>query len=195
MAKSINKPLLKIYPATAARWDDLEELFGKNGACAGCWCMFWRMSRKQWDAQRGEINKEALRKLSTRRVPPGILAYAGREPVGWCAIAPRSEYVRLATSRILRPLDDKPVWSVSCLYVKRGYRRRGVSAELIRGSVAFARKHGARILEAYPIDPSAAKIPDPELWHGVSSAFKAAGFKEVARRSETRPMMRLEIKP
>jgi len=183
----------KIYPATAARWADLEQLFGERGACEGCWCMFWRVPRKQWEAQRGTKNKEELRQLTCRKVAPGIIAYVGKEPVGWCAVAPREQYVRLATSRILKPLDAEPVWSVSCLFVKRGYRRRGISIELVRASVAFARKHGARIIEAYPVEPSMEKMPDPFLWHGVPSAFKAAGFKEVARRAKTRPIMRIKI--
>ena len=156
--------------------------------------MFWRLPRKQWEAQRGPGNKAALRKLvNASRAAPGILAYVGKEPVGWCAIAPREQYVGPERSRILEPVDDKPVWSISCLFVKRGYRRQGISKELARASVAFAGKHGARIVEAYPVEPTMEKMPDPFLWHGVPSAFKAAGFKEVTRRSKSRPIMRFEI--
>jgi GNAT superfamily N-acetyltransferase len=156
--------------------------------------MFWRLTRKQWDAQRGEANRQALRKIvNAGRAAPGILAYVGKEPIGWCAIAPREQYVALERSRILKPVDDKPVWSISCLFVKKSYRRQGISSELARASVAFAARHGARVVEAYPIQPTMDKMPDPFLWHGVPAAFAAAGFKEVARRSKTRPIMRFEI--
>ena len=194
MVKRSNTPPLRIQPATAARWADLEELFGERGACGGCWCMFWRLPRKEWEARRGTGNKNALRRIvSTGRTAPGILAYLGKEPIGWCAIAPREQYVALERSRILKPVDDKPVWSISCLFVKKAYRRQGISSELARASVAFAAGHGARVVEAYPVQPTMDKMPDPFLWHGVPAAFQAAGFKEVARRSKTRPIMRFEI--
>jgi GNAT superfamily N-acetyltransferase len=194
MTTKSKKASLKFQPATASRWSDLEALFGERGACGGCWCMFWRLPRKQWDAQRGKANKQALREIvNTGRAAPGILAYIGKEPIGWCAIAPRRDYLGLERSRILKPVDDIPVWSISCLFVKRGYRRQGISAELARAAVSFAARHGAKLVEAYPVEPSMEKMPDPFLWHGVPSAFKAAGFREVARRSKSRPIMRFEI--
>src|SRR6185295_12405563 len=153
------------------------------------------LQRKQWDAQRGEANKEAIRNIvSNSRTAPGMLAYLGSIPVAWCAAAPRKDYVWLERSRILKPIDDKPVWSISCLFVRRGYRRQGISTELVRATVAYAAKHGAKILEAYPVEPSMEKMPDPFLWHGVPSTFRRAGFKEVARPSESRSIMRLMIK-
>jgi GNAT superfamily N-acetyltransferase len=121
-----------------------------------------------------------------------LLAYIDDVPVGWCAVAPGEHYVGLQGSRILKPVDDKPVWSVSCLFIKRPYRRRGISAQLLRAAVEFAAKQGARIVEGYPVEPAKEKMPDAFLWHGTISAFKAAGFKEVMRRSETRPIMRFE---
>lgn len=185
---------LRFHPATASRWSDLETLFGERGACGGCWCMFWRLPRKEWDAQRGNGNKTALQKtVMASRPAPGILAYAGREPIGWCAIAPRQKYVALERSRILKPVDDQPCWSISCLFIKRTHRRQGVSALLLKAAVEFAAREGAKIVEGYPVEPTMAKMPDPFLWHGVPSAFQAAGFKEVLRRSKTRPIMRFEI--
>ena len=194
MTTKSKKPALEFQPATSSRWSDLEALFGERGACGGCWCMFWRLPRKEWDARRGTGNKNALRRIvTTGRTAPGILAYLGKEPVAWCAIAPREQYVALERSRMLKPVDDKPVWSISCLFVKKAYRRQGISTELARASVAFAARHGAKVVEAYPVQPTMAKMPDPFLWHGVPAAFEAAGFKEVARRSKTRPIMRFEI--
>ena len=194
MVNRSNTQSLKFHPATTARWTDLERLFGERGACGGCWCMFWRVPRKEWDAQRGDGNKTAFQKIvETGRTAPGILAYAGREPVGWCAIAPRRQYVALERSRILKPVDDQPVWSISCLFIKRTHRRLGISGLLLKAAVAYAAKQGAKIIEGYPVEPTMEKMPDPFLWHGVPSAFKEAGFREVLRRSPTRPIMRREI--
>ena len=185
--------LLAFHSATASRWSDIEELFGERGACGGCWCMFWRVPRKEWDANKGVGNKSALKSIVTAGGKPGILAYIGKEPVGWCAVAPREEYIALRRSRILKPVDQKPVWSISCLFVKKAYRRKRISAQLLRAAVEFAKKQGAEVVEGYPVEPTMEKMPDPFLWHGVPSAFKAAGFREVLRRSKTRPIMRYEI--
>jgi len=193
MARQTNTNLLKFQAATASRWADLEDLFGERGACGGCWCMFWRVPRKEFDAGKGTRNKRALKNIVTTRQKPGIIAYIGKEPIGWCAIAPREHYVALERSRILKPIDDKPVWSVSCLFVKKLYRRKGISAQLLRAAVGFAASQGAVIVEGYPVEPTMEKMPDPFLWHGVHSAFKAAGFKEALRRSKSRPIMRFEI--
>jgi len=184
---------LRFHAATPSRWPDIEELFGERGACGGCWCMFWRVRRKEFDSNKGAGNKRAFKKLIVSGAKPGILAYVGNEPVGWCALAPRQEYIALEGSRVLKPIDSQPVWSISCLFIKKQYRRKGVSAQLLRAAVDFAAKQGARIVEGYPIEPSMEKMPDPFLWHGIPSSFKAAGFKEVLRRSKSRPIMRFEI--
>ena len=155
--------------------------------------MFWRLPRKEFDAGKGSGNKRALKRIVTTGKEPGIIAYLGKEPIGWCAIAPRADYSALERSRILKPVDDQPVWSVSCLFIKKPYRRQGVSSQLLQAVIAFAADHGARIVEGYPVEPSMEKMPDPFLWHGVPSAFIDAGFKEVARRSQARPIMRFEI--
>jgi GNAT superfamily N-acetyltransferase len=194
MTKQLKPTPLKFFPATSSRWADLEKLFGERGACGGCWCMFWRVPRKQFDAGKGEGNRSALHQIISSGRKPGIIAYSGKEPIGWCAVARREDYIALERSRILKPIDDRPVWSVSCLFIKKPYRRKGISMQLLRAAVEFATRQGARAVEGYPVEPSMEKMPDPFLWHGVPSAFKAAGFKEVLRRSKSRPIMRFEIK-
>ena len=152
--------------------------------------MAWRLRNKDWIAGKGAKNKRALEKLISSGEKPGILAYHDGEPIAWCAIAPRKNYVYLERSRVLKPVDDRPVWSVSCLFVTKPYRRRGVSAHLLRAAVEMVAKRGARIVEGYPTEPTMQKTPDPFLWLGLPASFRKAGFQEVARRSPSRPIMR-----
>jgi GNAT superfamily N-acetyltransferase len=155
--------------------------------------MAWRLRQKDWLAGKGAGNKRALKRLVTTGGRPGVLAYLGRNPVAWCAIAPRESYSYLSRSRILKPVDDQPVWSVSCLFVLKPYRRQGVSVSLLTAAVRFAAKQGAAVVEGYPVVPTMKRTPDPFVWTGVPSAFLKAGFKEVLRRSKSRPIMRYTI--
>jgi len=181
---------IEIRPLTARNWDDLERLFGPRGACAGCWCMWWRLPRSIWDKQRGEKNRRAFRKVVASGVPTGVLAYVNNEPVGWCAVAPREDYVRLACSRVLKPVDDRLVWSVTCFYVARAHRRGGLTEQLLRAAVEYAHQRGGKMVEGYPRDPRSGEMPDASAYTGFLSVFRDAGFKEVARRSPRRPIMR-----
>lgn len=181
-------------PATSARWRDLEELFGPRGACGGCWCMWLRLSRAQFAAQKGEGNRRALRRLVRTGRPPGLLAYADGHAVGWCSVAPREEFLRLETSRTLRRVDDRPVWSVVCFFVAKPWRRRGVTVALLQAAVEHARRHGATIVEGYPVAPKTPEMPGVFAWPGLVAAFRRAGFTEVARRSATRPIMRISVR-
>jgi GNAT superfamily N-acetyltransferase len=185
---------IRIRPLTAATWPDLERLFGPNGACGGCWCMTPRLSASEYARHKGAGNKRLFRARAACAPPPGVLAYCGDEAVGWCAIAPREEFGRLQRSRMLAPVDDTPVWSIVCLYLPRAWRRRGLSAKLIDGAVALARRHGARAVEAYPIDPRGRDVPDVFAWTGLLPPFLRAGFTEVARRSATRPILRRALR-
>jgi GNAT superfamily N-acetyltransferase len=151
--------------------------------------MWWRLTRAQWNRCKGEGNRMAFRKLVRSGPEPGVLAYADGKPVGWCAVAPREQYPALDRSRILKPVDDQPVWSVTCFYIARGFRHQGLSARLLEAAVDFARVRGAKIVEGYPHDTSKATA-DVFVYTGLVSAFRNAGFKEVARRSKTRPIMR-----
>jgi len=184
-----------VRPLTPARWPDLEALFGARGACAGCWCMFWRQTQSEFLRLKGEGNRRSFRQLVESGANPGLIAYAGRTPVGWCALAPREDYTRLERSRILAPVDDTPVWSVVCFFVARQHRRRGITTALLRAAGEYAKRRGARILEGYPVEPAKGPVPDVFVYTGIASAFRAAGFEEAARRSKTRPIMRLALVP
>jgi GNAT superfamily N-acetyltransferase len=182
------------HPLTDLRWADLELLFGPRGGCGGCWCMTWRLPRARFEKGKGAGNRAAFRRRVRSSPPPGVLAYVNDQPVGWCAVAPREEYEYLARSRILRPIDDHAVWSVSCLFVARPFRRQGLSVKLLRAAVEMAGASGAEIVEGYPVIPYAARMPDVFAWTGTVSAFRKAGFKEVARGSAKRPIMRAKTR-
>jgi len=186
---------ISIRPLTPERWPDLEKLFGERGACGGCWCMTWRLPRAEWEAGKPAGNKQAFCSLVEDDAQPGVLAYQGNEPIGWCAVAPRDVYIRLRNSRVLAPVDERPVWSISCLFIAKPFRRQGLSVKLIKAAVEFARSKGATAVEAYPIVPYSESMPSAFGWTGILSAYERAGFQEAARRSDARPIMRKECKP
>ncbi len=179
-------------PLTSNNWQKLEALFGEKGACGGCWCMAWRLSAKQFDAQKGEANKNSLKALASQTPSPGILALQNDKAIGWIAIAPRQVYHRLHKSKILQPVDDMPVWSISCFFMDKAVRRQGLSVSLINEAAKYAGQQGATVIEAYPVDTSVASGSFVPVfnWTGVAKSFERAGFAEVARRSASRPIMR-----
>jgi GNAT superfamily N-acetyltransferase len=186
---------IRCVPATPARWRDVERLFGEKGACTGCWCMWPRLSSAEFRRGRGAGNQRALKRLIAANARPGLIAYRGRAPVGWCALAPREAYPRLARSRVMAPVDDQPVWSVVCFFVDRSARGAGVTTALLRAAVEHAAKRGARIVEGYPHDAGGARLADTFAWFGLAASYLGAGFVEVARRSKTRPIMRYVVRP
>ncbi|MEN6370231.1 MAG: GNAT family N-acetyltransferase, partial [Thermotogota bacterium] len=196
MSPNEAKPLsIRCVPLTFDRWPDFEKLFGPHGAQAGCWCMWWRETASEFGAQKGDRNREAFRAIVASEDTPGLLAYVGEDPIGWCAVAPRERYVRLARSRTLKPIDEQPVWSITCFFVARRYRRQGVTARLLDAAVAFVRDRGGRIVEAYPIAPATGEYPDAYAYTGLLSTFLEAGFKVVARPSASRAIVRYAIVP
>jgi GNAT superfamily N-acetyltransferase len=154
--------------------------------------MWWRLPRRDWVAAKGDGNKRALRKLMRDGTVPGIIAYADGKPVGWVALAPREEYVRLATARTLKPIDARPVWSVTCFFIARPYRGGGLMTRLIDAAASFARKRGATLLEGYPTNPKQ-KTSDVFLYTGTCGAFARAGFEIAARPSKAALVMRREL--
>lgn len=152
--------------------------------------MYWRLRRSEFDQGKGERNEKAMKKIVGKGQVPGLLAYVDGEPAAWCALAPRETFPVLENSRVLKRVDEQPVWSVVCFFVARPFRRRGITSELLRAAVELARDRGAKILEGYPVEPRKGRMPDVFAWTGFPSAFKKAGFVEVARRSPIRPIMR-----
>ncbi|HUG13635.1 MAG TPA: GNAT family N-acetyltransferase [Thermomicrobiales bacterium] len=184
---------IDVHPVTPERWDDLEALFGPRGACAGCWCMFLRQTRSEHQAMKGNPNRQALQAIVQSGQTPGMLAYVDGDAAGWCAVAPREEFSALERSRILKPVDDAPVWSITCLFVAKEHRRQGLTLALIDAALAHARTNGATVVEAYPVEPKSSDMPPVFIWTGVASMFAQCGFSEVARRSATRPIMRISL--
>lgn len=193
-SETVLPSILKFYPLTPERWKDLEALFGERGACGGCWCMWWRLKRSQFEKQKGQENKKNFRKIVNSGEIPGLLAYANGQPIAWCSIAPRETYSVLERSRILKRIDDKPVWSVVCFFVAKPFRYKGVTLKLLKAAVKYAKECKARIVEGYPVEPKKTSMPDAFAFTGLAATFHKAGFVEVLRRSETRPIMRYFIK-
>ncbi len=186
---------VRFEPATKERWADLEELFGRHGAYGGCWCMWWRIKRSEFERQTGGQRREALKRIVDSGAVPGILAYLEGRPVGWCSIAPREQFPVLDRSPVLKRVDDRPVWSVVCFFIAGPFRGRGLNRQLIRGAVDYARRRGARIVEAYPVDTKACRNTSTEAFTGFARTFFSLGFEEVIRRSARRPILRLSLDP
>ena len=188
----MNPSGISIYPLTPDRWPDFEKLFGLRGACGGCWCMFWKLRGKAFDEHKGDSARQMQRSQVEGGTIPGLLAYQQGEPIGWIAVEPRSAYPKLAHSRILKPVDDAEAWSAPCFFVARQARRQGVTLALLHGAIEYVRQRGGTVLEGYPVDQQE-ELPAAFGYTGFASVFQAAGFREVARRSEKRPIFRFRI--
>jgi GNAT superfamily N-acetyltransferase len=182
-------------PLSPETWKDFERLFGERGACGGCWCMTWRRPRQEFRAGTGAGNKAAIKKLMESGAPIGILLYRDAEAVGWCSVAPRKQFVALERSRVWAPVDDVPVWSVSCFFVAKPHRNQGLTVELLQAAAAYARQLGAKVVEGYPQDLGAKTLPPAFVWTGLQKTYARAGFAEVARRSPAKPIMRKQLSP
>jgi GNAT superfamily N-acetyltransferase len=183
------KMSLKIRPLTPDLWPALTDLFGEIGACNGCWCMYWRIGNA-YRKESPSANKAAFRKVVKLGPPPGLLAFDDDLPVGWCQLTPRNSLPWLDRTWRLKRVDELPVWSISCFYVRRGYRRRGITSALISAALRTAKSAGALAVEAYPLD---AKLTPSASGTGYVSTFVRAGFKIVCRRTPPRPIMRCDL--
>jgi GNAT superfamily N-acetyltransferase len=180
---------LTIRPLTRDLWPALADLFGNGGACRRCWCMYWRVG-SAYRKKPAAHNKAAFREIVRRGPPPGLLAFDGDVAVGWCQLTPRDALPSLDREWRLQRVDTVPVWSLSCFYVRKGYRKRGVMSALIAAAVKAARRGRALALEAYPVD---ADVTQSASFTGYASTFARAGFKVVARHVPARPIMRHDL--
>jgi len=189
---------LEIRPLTPERWPDLEAIFASRGCSIArqCWCMAYRRAGTHptpHGMTRGAFNKSQFKAVVDGARPPGLIAYRNETPVGWLSLGPREDYKRLERSPIMGPVDDKPVWSVICFVVPSGYRGQGIARALLEAGIDYAKKRGARLVEAYPVDKGG-HLKDDSLWFGTKSMYDHAGFQEVARRKPTRPVVRLKVR-
>ncbi len=192
-------PALAVEPLTPARWSDLVELFSRPGAsiARGCYCMAYRRTGRRElppGLTRSEANKRELKALVDRGSVPGLIGYRDGRPIGWVSLGPRGDYLRLARSSVMKPVDDKPVWSIICFFVDAKARRQGVAEALLEAAVVWARANGVTLVEAYPYETSGKRCDDDALWFGSKAMFDRARFSEVARRKPTRPVMRRKLR-
>ncbi len=185
---------IQIEPLTPQNWQSFEELFGEKGACGNCWCMYFRRSKADFvEGKFDDGNKNAMKELVWQNKPTGLIGFIEDKPIAWCALAPRADYPKLEKSRIHKPIDDKVVWTITCLFIDKRYRKQGVSIALLKKVIEFAKVQKVAILEAYPTIPTQKTLPDSFLWIGVYSSFEKAGFTIVNNKSVNRPMVRVYL--
>jgi GNAT superfamily N-acetyltransferase len=182
---------LTIEPLTAKNWDKFVQLFGKNGACGNCWCMYYRLSKTEYHIGKAEEgNKRAMQEIVMSGKPAGLLAVYEDQAIAWCAFAPREDFIKLEKSRVHKRIDDLPVWSIPCFFIDKNFRRHGVSVALLKGVIRYAEENGIKVIEAYPTIPTTETLPDSFAWIGLYKSFERAGFEIADRTSKNRPMVR-----
>ena len=177
---------LEVRPLTPDLWPAFDDLFDNDSPAGHCWCMYWRIGRKYQDRTREE-NRESFHEIVDEGPPPGLLAFAGDQAVGWCQLTPRNDLPWMDESWRLKRVDDTPVWSISCFYVRKDWRKKGVATALIRAAIDMATEAGAPTLEGYPLDAS---LTPSSSFTGYLSTFERAGFEVVARHDPPRPIVR-----
>jgi GNAT superfamily N-acetyltransferase len=172
-----DQPMLEVHPATLDRFEDLRSVLGpKNQSAQACWCLTYRLTNAENSSLSGEARPMRLQQFCEEKCPPGVLAYLDGAAAGWSAVGPRTKFERLKRSKTIQFMDDTPVWSIVCLVVKAGFRRKGVARSLIEGAVTFAASHGARMIEAYPIETNGDRDSASLAFTGTTALFGAAGF-------------------
>jgi GNAT superfamily N-acetyltransferase len=195
----VKRSPLDIHPLDARRWRDLETLFNGPGGSQvrGCWCMCYRRSgrsNKPADMTYSEFNKCSLKAVVDGGGVPGLIGYRDGVPVAWVSLGPREHYAKLARSSVMKPVDEKPVWSIICFYTAKEARGQHLAEAMLKAAIEYARSRGARLVEAYPVD-GRGRIADDSMWFGAKSMYDRAGFVEVARRKPARPLVRKTLRP
>ncbi|MDP9365470.1 MAG: GNAT family N-acetyltransferase [Chloroflexota bacterium] len=191
--------VVEIHPATGERFPDLAQILAPRRKDApACWCLTYRVTSSEFGSLRGEDRPTRLRALCEQENAPGVIAYVDGVPAGWCAFGPRNEMGRLQRSRTIPQIDDRPVWSIVCFVVRAAYRRQGLTHQLLKSAIAYARSRGVQTLEAYPIESGGTRVSAAFAFVGTTSLFEAAGFrkvKETAARSGGLPrwIVRLDV--
>lgn len=195
---------LEVHPLTPARLNDLAALFGQGGDPKYCWCSWFRIRNVDFqnasEASNRKVLESAVKTTAADGRAPGLVAYRDGEPIGWVSLGPRDDYERLRHSKVLAPIDDKPVWSIVCFVVSKAARRQGVARALLDAAMDYAREHGATLLEGYPVETDGKRLPAANAYKGTVGMFERAGFKVVERRqanrtTPVRPIVRRGVRP
>lgn len=180
---------------TPELWPQVETLFGSKGACGGCWCQAWRIGPgEKWDEIKGDPAKARLRAGVADGSVHAVLAFKGERPVGWCTFGPRLSFPKLARARTLKCDDAERVWSITCFFIVRDHRGRGVATALLAHALKAMKRRQVAIVEGYPSKPDAAGNYVPTFaWTGTQSLFRKAGFEVVGNPDGGRQRVRLML--
>ena len=184
---------LVVKPLTPVLWRDFEDLFGPRGAYGGCWCMYWRITRKEFESGQGEKNHCLFKKIVESGEITGLLGYLDNQAVAWCSVAPRERFTSLDRSRVLKRIDDKAVWSIVCFFIRKGHRKQGLMLAMIQAAIEYVRSRQGRIIEAYPSVIRSPKAPPVTIYMGTPDIYRQAGFVDIARPSKSKVFMRYQI--
>jgi GNAT superfamily N-acetyltransferase len=171
---------MDIRPLSVDTWQALVELLSAGGDSKWCWCQYWRKPGSNWSNTTAEDNRADLRALVDREPAPGLVALRDGKAAGWVGLGPREDFRRLARSRTIPQLPGDGVWVVNCFVVARTARRAGIASALLDAAVAYAREHGARTLEGYPVQTGGGRISSASVYTGTAGMFERAGFTVAA---------------
>jgi len=203
MPKTAIQDRIAVREIAARDWPLIEQLFGSRGACGGCWCMHWRCEKggQAWEKAKGEPNRKALKKLVESGEAHGIIALAGKRPVGWCSFGRRSEFPRLERTKAYISTESglphaAAIWSINCLFLDKEFRNQGLSQKLVETAVKAIRKSKGKLIEAYPVPltKGGQKLPAAFAFTGPEIIYQRLGFQEVQRLSFSRPLYQLELR-
>jgi len=195
---------LEVRPLTTGRMRDLALLFGQGGDPKFCWCSWFRLRNVDFQSATAASNRtvleSAVKTTAADGRAPGLVAYRDGEPIGWVSLGPRDDYERLQHSKVLAPIDNKPVWSIVCFVVSKKARKQGVARALLNAAMDYAGEHGATLLEGYPVETDGQRVPAAHAYKGTVGMFEGAGFKVVERRQANsttapRPIVRRRVRP